>query len=62
MSSYPPSLCENAHAVRKNQAGASKPDHSSVALAITGKLPLMTANRDLAKAAKGHKSAVILIS
>jgi predicted nucleic acid-binding protein len=37
-------------------------DALHLALALTEKLPLMTADRDLAKAAKGHKSAAILIS
>jgi uncharacterized protein len=36
-------------------------DALHLSLAITEKLPLMTADRDLAKAAKAHESAVILI-
>jgi uncharacterized protein len=36
-------------------------DALHLSLAITEKLPLMTADRDLAKAAKRHKSAVILV-
>ncbi len=36
-------------------------DALHLSVAITEKLPLMTADRDLAKAAKGHKCAVILI-
>jgi len=36
-------------------------DALHLAVAITENLPLMTADQDFAKAAKGHKSAVILI-
>jgi predicted nucleic acid-binding protein len=37
-------------------------DALHLALAITEKLPLMTADRDLARAAKRHKSRVILVN
>ncbi|MGO9933934.1 MAG: type II toxin-antitoxin system VapC family toxin [Steroidobacteraceae bacterium] len=36
-------------------------DALHLAIAVAEKLTLMTADRDLAKAAKGHKTAVILI-
>jgi predicted nucleic acid-binding protein len=36
-------------------------DGLHLAVAITESLPLMTADRDLAKAAKRHKSRVMLI-
>jgi predicted nucleic acid-binding protein len=37
------------------------PDALHLSLAITEKLPLMTADRDLAKAAKRHNSTLIFV-